>query len=178
MIVAYRTILAELDEQEKKGVLLAVFPSGFLLWADSVCDWSKRALTRLVRTKLARRQEEQTRASLPMMLLADNPAETADAEVESTAVIAEVIETDEQAPIEETPIMLDVPAEMVDGLDEGAFGDEVEQDTESADDTDKVQLPAERICAKASDYKQIVAKVIEKTKWQKTLSPRPLGKSR
>ncbi len=178
MIVAYRTILAELDEQEKKGVLLAVFPSGFLLWADSVCDWSKRALTRLVRTKVDSNQVEQTRASLPMMLLADNPAEKVDAEAESTAEIAEVAETDEQTPIEELQNVLDISAEVADAVDEEASGDEAEQETESADDTKKIQLPTERICAKASDYKQIVAKVIEKTKRQNALSPRPLGKSR
>lgn len=187
MMSAYRTILAELDEQEKKGVLLAVFPDGFLLWADSVCDWSKRILTRLVRVKLDSRQDEQTRASLPMMLLSDSPAETADAAVESTAVIAEAIETDEQpsieleeqAPLAETPIMLDSPAEVAEAVDEGLFGDAAEKKSESADDTaEEVQPSAERIYAKASDYKQIVAKVIEKTKRQNALSPRPLGKSR
>lgn len=176
MIVAYRTILAELDEQEKKDVLLAVFPSGFLLWADSVCDWSKRALTRLARVKVDSR-DEQTRASLPMMLLADNPAKEADTEVAS-AVIASSTERDEPIPIEKTPIVLDIPVKVADAVEEGASIEEVEEGAESADDTEIVPLSTERICAKASDYKQIVAKAIEKTQRQNALSPRPLGTSR
>lgn len=162
----YRHLLAEMDKAASEGTLLAVFPQGFLIWADSVCAFSERALLRIVRGKEVFDAEDEseemvvrTCACLPMTILAE--------ETGVSDSVEEVVQTDVQ-PVECDKNESELSAEESVSAETLVASDEADK----AEDNGSI----ERIYAKASDYKAVVAKVIRKKEQHGVIKPRTLGR--
>lgn len=166
----YRHLLAEMDKAASEGTLLAVFPQGFLLWADSVCAFAERALLRIIRGKEVFGSEEEsdemivrTCGCLPMTILAE--------ETGASDSVEEVVQTDVQ-PIENDEV------EQAEQIEETVSEDTKTEEKGNVDESNIADSSGsiERIYAKASDYKAVVAKVIRKKERQGVIKPRTLGR--
>lgn len=160
VIDTYRTILAELDGSQKSGTLLAIFPTGFLVWADSVCAFSQRAVKRIVRGKetASTQADEDTvmrvSACLPMTILAE--------EAEPEQEVGEETVPQASAALEQA--------------EESKTASEERADSPSEVKEEKSTAQVERIYAKASDYKAPIAPKCRKNEPQAIPKMRPLGK--
>ena len=164
-VTSYRRFLAELDARAEEGRLFSVFPPTFLAWADGTCALAHRYLKRIARGKtvldMADESEEEVIVEAPR--------------AQSLLPIAVLAESDGA---EEEPIEVQIDEEE---LGEERAGDAVgEAAQEPVDDAQKEDAPpaVERIYAKASDYKNVVEKVMQKQKESRIVKPRPLGKGR
>lgn len=169
-IDAYRSLLVQFGEAEEKGLLASVVPSGFLVWADSVCLFAQRALSRILRKKdmidTQEIDEDEMRAEnlLPMTILAEEIEETCAAPQEVAKITpAEAKETD--------LIIVDDPSMEIDGEAVEEASNETKDDPIVVSEDEGSAI--ERIYAKASDYKGIVAKAIQKK--ASSALPRRLG---
>ena len=169
-VCAYRRLLAELDRRCKEGRLLAVLPPTYLVWADEICALVHHSLKQLARGR-----------QIPDIAdgLEESEGEAVRAEKSCDAVgslpepLAEQVQQAQAEPI----IILADSAE-----DETAVrkGSAIESITEKAVEEEPIESEQgagiERICAKASDYKNIVAKTVEKQREHCITKPRPLGR--
>ncbi len=163
-VTMYRRLLRELAARSDEGRLFSVFPPSFLVWSDGTCALVHRLLKRLINGKSAPdvAQEDEDDAStdvmrtVPMMILAEHSG-AEDTTCEQPCDVREEEETN----VQEEPIV------------------EAEAEPQAAMivSTEALSVP-ERICAKASDYKNIIEKAVKKGREHGARTPRPLGKGR
>ena len=174
-VVAYRRFLSELNARAEERRLLSVFPPSFLVWADGTCALVHRLLKRLAGGKstlgVADEEDEVSpdealRSSLliPMAILAEH----SDDAVCTDDAVCEVSE--ERSAEAQAETVAETTAE--ESVAEG-----VSPTQEMPVDTKAPPAP-ERIYAKASDYKNVIAKAVQKSREITAPIPRPLGKRR
>lgn len=176
-IESYRYLLAEMAVEEQQGTLLAIMPSGFLVWADSVCAFAQRALRRIARGKDTAEANDideevevaETRACerLPITIVAEQEAvEAKSNEAKPREEKSNEVQEDVQEAVTVSGEAATSQAEITPTVADVAVTDEAVT----------AVVPVERIYAKASDYKKIVAKMIHQGERQGVKKPRPLGK--
>jgi hypothetical protein len=179
-VVTYRRFLSELNARAEERRLLSVFPPSFLVWADGTCALVHRLLKRLAGGKstlgIAGEEDEVSpdealRSSLliPMAILAEHSDDAVCAPAKEA--VAEADEASEERSDEaQAETVAETAAEET--IAEGASPTQ-----EMPVDTKAPPAP-ERIYAKASDYKNVIAKAVQKSREITAPIPRPLGKRR
>ena len=159
--------------------LLSVFPPSFLVWADGTCALVHRLLKRLAggKSTLGVADEEEVtpdealRSSLliPMAILAEHSDDAVCAPAKEAVAEADEV-SEERSDEAQTETVAETAVEET--IAEGASPTQ-----EMPVDTKAPPAP-ERIYAKASDYKNVIAKAVQKSREITAPIPRPLGKRR
>ena len=156
-VVAYRRFLSELNARAEERRLLSVFPPSFLVWADGTCALVHRLLKRLAGGKSTLGVADEEEEVLPDEALRSSL-------LIPMAILAEHSDDAVCAPAKEA-------------VTEETIAEGVSPTQEMPVDTKAPPAP-ERIYAKASDYKNVIAKAVQKSREITAPIPRPLGKRR